>query len=314
MSYSMLIDRLSAGHIALMDGPTGTELQRRGVSMDPSAWCGPATLGNDQILTEIHADYIRAGSEVITANTFAASRLMLAGSGLAQRSQEIVQRAVEAALRARQTSSNPERVVVAGSLSHMVPVASGTAKVDPSQVPSESAIGDAFMELASHLKEAGCELIILEMMYNPDRVPLALAAAQSTGLPLWFGASARADSQGTVIAFDALQEVPLEDILDLMAGFSVDVAGVMHTPAPLVGDALMKLRSRFAGPLMAYPDSGYFEMPDWKFIDVISLPAFEEFCLTWLRQGVQLLGGCCGLSPEHIQAAARARDRFLAER
>ncbi len=313
MSYASLLSRLRRGEIILMDGPTGTELQRRGVSMDPAAWCGPATLDNDHVLTEIHRDYLRAGAEIITANTFSASRLMLAGAGLAERSAEIARRAVEAALRARDAAPDPTRIVVAGSLSHMVPVISGTATVDPRLVPDEAVIGEAFAELAGQLKRAGCDLVILEMMYNPVRVPLALRAARATGLPVWFGMSARAAPSGQPIAFEHHAEVPLASIIDLIPAGAVDVAGVMHTPAPLVSASLKALRDRFDGPLMAYPDSGYFEMPDWKFIDVIPLPEFEDFCGQWLREGVQLLGGCCGLSPAHIEAAARARESFLAQ-
>lgn len=311
MAYPELLRRLRAGECVLMDGPTGTELQRRGVSMDPAAWCGPATLGNDDVLTAIHLDYLRAGSQIITANTFSASRLMLAGAGLAARSGEIARRAVEAALRARDAAPDPARVVVAGSLSHMVPVASGTAIVDPGLVPGPAVIAEAFEELAAHLKAAGCDLIILEMMYNPVRVPLAVAAARATGLPVWFGLSARANAHGRVISFEQHEEVPLSSIIDLIPPGAIDVAGVMHTPAPIVSTALAELRARFDGPLMAYPDSGYFEMPDWKFVDVISVGDFERHCEQWLAEGVQLLGGCCGLSPAHIEAAARARAARL---
>lgn len=314
MSYEALLTRLAAGGVVLMDGPTGTELQRRGVSMDPAAWCGPATLGNDHVLTEIHLDYLRAGSDVITANTFSSSRLMLEGAGLADRASEIASRAVEAALRARELAPDPRRVVVAGSLSHMVPVAFGTAVVDPSRVPDTARIADAFAELAGTLKAAGCDLIILEMMYNPTRIPLALAAALATGLPVWFGLSARAGAAGEPISFDRLEDVPLSRLLDFIPARGVDAAGVMHTPAPLITPTLAAIRQRFAGPLMAYPDSGYFEMPDWKFVDVISVADYERYCGEWLDRGAQLLGGCCGLTPAHIEAAARARDRFRAGR
>ena len=314
MPYSSLLERLRGGDIVLMDGPTGTELQRRGVSMDPAAWCGPATLGNDALLTQIHLDYIRSGSEVITANTFSASRLMLTHAGIADRSAEIARRAVEAALRARDAAPDPARILVAGSLSHMVPVASGTAVVDPSKMPSERVIAEAFLELAEHLKRAGCDLIILEMMYNPKRLPVALQAALATGLPVWFGMSARANPAGEPISFDQLEEIPLSRIAGLIPAKGVDVAGIMHTPAPLIGAAERELRRYFKGPLMAYPDSGYFEMPDWKFIDVISITTFEGYCLEWLQDGVQLLGGCCGLTPAHIEAAARARRAYLERR
>lgn len=76
MAYQHIRDRLDQGAVIILDGATGTELQRRGAPMDPAAWCGAATLDHHQLLTEIHLDYIRAGSDVITANSFASSRLM----------------------------------------------------------------------------------------------------------------------------------------------------------------------------------------------------------------------------------------------
>ena len=57
-----------------------------------------------------------------------------------------------------------------------------------------------------------------------------------------------------------------------------------------------------------YPDSGYFEMPDWRFVDVITPERFEDFCREWIASGVQILGGCCGLTVAHVRAAVRARD------
>src|SRR5215831_11588452 len=81
--YARLLQRLLEGDVVILDGPTGTELERRGAPMDPAAWCGPATLSNDRLLVDIHRDYIEAGAEVITANTFASSRLMLGGAGMA---------------------------------------------------------------------------------------------------------------------------------------------------------------------------------------------------------------------------------------
>jgi homocysteine S-methyltransferase len=312
MPYDRLKRRLDAGEIVIIDGATGTELQRRGAPMDPAAWCGPATLHNDKLLSEIHADYIAAGAEVITANTYASSRLMLTPAGYGDRVEEINRRAVEAALRARDQAGNKD-VVVAGSLSHMVPVASGTGVVDAKKTPDDATIAEAFHELARILAAAGCDLIMLEMMYNPRRTPLVLEAALATGLPVWFGASARRAKDGRLISFDQLEETPLDAITGLIPqsgvdGQGVDAAGIMHSYSELVGEALQSVRRHFAGPLMAYPDGGYFAMPDWQFVDVIPPDGFETFCRAWIESGVQILGGCCGLTVAHVEAAVRARD------
>ena len=314
MAYAGIKQRLDGGEVLILDGATGTELQRRGAPMDAAAWCGPATLEHHGLLTEIHLDYIRAGSDVITANTFAASRLMLSGAGLGDRVGEIAGRAVEAALEARRLAGAEDRVAVAGSLSHMVPLAAGTDKVDPAMVPSNAAIADAFHELAGHLKAAGADHIMLEMMYNPARTPLAVEAALATGLPVWFGASARRHKDGRVLAFDQLEDIPLSRIAKMIPKQRIDVAGVMHTGADTMADALDIVSEHFDGPLSAYPDSGYFAAPDWRFVDVIAKDDLERFYSGWLAKGVRLIGGCCGTGLAHIAAAVAARQAFIAQR
>lgn len=308
MRYSRLKERLARRETIILDGPTGTELQRRGAPMDPAAWCGPATLKHDRLLTEIHADYIGAGADVITANTYASSRLLLANTGLADRVREINERAVAAALRARDTTANSAAVVVAGSLSHMVPILEGGQAYDPAQRPSDAEIEDAFHELAAILAGAGCELIMLEMMYHPGLVRAALAAARATKLPVWFGASARRGRAGNAISYFQSEEIPLESIAAMIPTTGIDAAGIMHTGAEIVSDALDVVRRHFSGPLMAYPDSGYFEMPNWRFVDVITPQRFEAFCREWIASGVQIIGACCGLTPDHIRAAVRAKQ------
>jgi homocysteine S-methyltransferase len=76
----------------------------------------------------------------------------------------------------------------------------------------------------------------------------------------------------------------------------------MHTPSDLISDGLQILRAVFDGPLMAYPDSGYFKSPNWAFENVIRPEDLRHFAEDWIEQGVQVLGGCCGLGPEHIAA------------
>ena len=309
MSYQDIKRRLDAGEIIVLDGGTGTELQRRGAQMDPSAWCGPASLNNSELLTQVHLDYINAGADVITANTFASSRLMLTPAGYADRVEEINRIAVDAALRARDlaTAKSPSRkIAVAGSLSHMVPVAAGTAKVDQARVPSNDELAHAFGELANILKASGVDHIMLEMMYEPNRVPIALNAALATGLPVWFGMSARRTPDGRVVTFDQHQELPLETITKLIPKTGVDVAGVMHTGAEIIGETLAAIRKNFSGPMSAYPDSGYFEMPDWRFVDVIAPDRLEDFFSSWINLGAQLIGGCCGLTVDHNHAASRS--------
>lgn len=291
----------------ILDGGTGTELERRGVAMDDNAWCGPATLENAEVLHEIHRNYIAAGADVVTANTYASSRLMLEPAGLSDSFEEINRTAVRVAHRAREASDRRD-VLVAGSLSHMIPFVPGTANHDRSRAPSPTQIREAFAEMATLLREEGCDLIILEMMYVPGLVELACEAALATGLPVWAGFSARRGEDGALLSHAPETDIPFAELVREIDGFGVAAAGVMHTPANILGDAISVLRQAYAGPLMAYPDSGYFSMPHWQFEDVIAPDEFLDFATVWVRDGVQIVGGCCGLSPAHIAVLEHVRD------
>jgi len=313
LAYSNIESELDTGGVVILDGGTGTELERRGVPMDDGAWCGPATLDHLAVLKAVHRDYIRAGADIITANTFASSPLMLGPADLDDRFEEINRAAIQTAHRAKEASGRAD-VAVAGSLSHMIPLVEGTDRSDLDRAPSFAAMRDALDRLASLHKEEGCDLILLEMMYHPDRMAPAFEAALATGLPVWAGFSARRGDDGRVLSFTREQDIPFEVILQVLNDFEVAAAGIMHTEVNTITDALPILQSVYQGPVMAYPDSGYFKMPNWQFDAIIPPDEFRQFADKWVASGAQIVGGCCGLSPDHIRAIAsikrsRARHR-----
>ena len=170
---------------------------------------------------------------------------------------------------------------------------------------------DDLTELAFVLKEEGCDLILLEMMYDPDRMQAAFAAAEKTGLPLWAGFSARASAANEILSFKPAINIPIEDIYGILTRFSVDAAGVMHSNSNIINEALTLLKNDFSGPLFAYPDSGYFKSPNWTFKNIITKTELNSFAEEWLQTGAQIIGGCCGLSPGHIQALSHLKNYEL---
>lgn len=305
MSTDFMED-LHRGAVKLLDGGTGTELQRRGVEMTSQAWCGGAALDNLATLEAIHRDYIEAGADIITANTYSSSRLLLDLDGLGDQFERINRETVRAAHRARRDCGRSD-VLVAGSLSHRGPLVEGTATPDTGAAASVDALAVSVSELAHLLREEGCDLILLEMMYDPAGMRPVLAAAAETALPIWAGLSARRHPDGNILGFGPAHDVPFEEVVAILKGWPVDAAGVMHTPSDVVSDALRIVRGSFDGPLMAYPDSGYFKSPNWQFQDVIRPDDLRRFAERWVDEGVQILGGCCGLSPEHIAALSPLR-------
>ena len=83
------------------------------------------------------------------------------------------------------------------------------------------------------------------------------------------------------------------------------VITVMHTSPSDTAEALMVVRRHWDGPLGVYPESGYFTMPDWQFVDIIEPGDLVARSRVWKALGASIFGGCCGIGPEHIRALAR---------
>ncbi|RWX51790.1 Homocysteine S-methyltransferase [Candidatus Electrothrix marina] len=110
-----LEEKLQKGHTVLLDGATGTELEHRGVPMNSAAWSVEAVYSHPDVVQDIHEDYIRAGVDVITVNSFSMGRHMFISAGLADDFRQLNRSAVELAIRARdRTATAP--VAIAGSI------------------------------------------------------------------------------------------------------------------------------------------------------------------------------------------------------
>lgn len=306
MAMTAIRERLAQGLPVLLDGGTGTELERRGAEMSHGAWCALATETAPDLLRTIHEDYIRAGADVVVANSFSNARHMLERAGAGDRAAPLTRRAVEIAREARDRAARGRPVAVAASLSHQLPMVPGAARDDPALRPSPERVRANLHEVASAAAAAGADLLLLEMMSRPLHIAPAIAAAEESGLPYWCGLSARLED-GEVVSF-AWESLPFEESVAAVLAGRPEAVGIMHTHVDAVGPALEILKRLWKGPLMAYPDSGFFEMPRWRFENVIAPEDLVRRTRGWRERGVQVFGCCCGLGPEHIRALAAWRQ------
>ncbi|HSG65934.1 MAG TPA: homocysteine S-methyltransferase family protein [Gammaproteobacteria bacterium] len=293
------LTRLEDDDIVLLDGGTASELRRRGVALDRDAWSAPAAQTHRELLERVHRDYIEAGADVITTNTFATSRFVLEAAGLGDELMAINRAAVDATMAARDAA--PRRVAVAGSISCLPP------RFDPRAYPPRAAERAAYQELAGLLADRGVDLIALEMIEDAEHGTLAMAAALETGLPVWLGISVRCQGEG-VVAYDD-PDHRLEIWLGPLLAMQPTVVNVMHTRPSDVGQTLAAIRRDWNGPIGVYPE---LETPDGG-VEVDGGGLVDSAC-GWVAQGARLLGGCCGAGPEHVAALAAARSRLLAAR
>ena len=322
----MILDqKLEAGDIIVLDGAMGTEIARYGATMDSAAWCGVANKSHPDVVRQVHEDYIRAGADMVTANTFATCRHVLDGAGLGDETVAINRRAVELAREACDRVAADRPIAVAGSLSNMVAWIPGTVSADPAYAPSADQEAANYREMA----DAGADLIIMEMMLDIEHAKAAIAAAVATGLPVWIGISCTRRPDGRMVGWDTTAEeassrlaeghrprpeIALETLIDELTALGGTVAGIMHSAIPSTSPGLEVLFRRWSGPVMVYPETRVADATDGSAGHTVSPEEFAGHCRRWVEQGAQIIGGCCGTTVEHIRRMVDALPDRVGDR
>ena len=324
----MILDnKLSNKEVIVLDGATGSEIARLGAEMTSSAWCGVANKTHPDIVREVHEEYIRAGADVVTANTFSTSRHILASAGLADETVSINTRAVELAREAVHNVSPERPIAVAGSMSTMRAWIPGTVSPDPRFLPTPEEEFNNYQEVAHTLAKSGVDLILMEMMSDIDRSSLAISAAMETGLPVWIGTSCTLSDDGSVSAWNQHSEEPAtrlspdhlraedksyDTLIEAMLPFQPQVMGVMHSTLETTNAGLQTLYEHWQGPIMAYPETSSEVRKGIS--EQVEPSSFASHCHDWVDSGVQIIGGCCGTTIEHIRTMVDELSDVLSPR
>ena len=256
--------------------------------MVDNAWNGMGAITHPDIVRQVHEDYIRCGAQIIISNTFSTSRHVLQDAGFEEHFEVINRRGIELAREARTNMGSPN-VLVAGGIAYL----SFTGKTPPPEQLRAN-----LEEQAAIMADAGADLIMLEMMADIERTEIALEAAQKTGLPVWVGFSCHLDEVGEP---HLLYGSALLEGVKAIQNYDVPVVTIMHTEVEYIDACLNVLKANWQGPIGVYAHSGKFVALNWIFNDVISPEDYASAANSWLQQGVQVLGGCCGIGLEHMQ-------------
>jgi homocysteine S-methyltransferase len=289
-----LRDRFNARTPILLDGATGTELARRGINVDVPEWSAAALMSAPELVRQVHADYVAAGAELITANTFRTHARNLFRCGLASRAAELTAQAVSLAREAA-----GDRAWVLGSQAPLEDCYS------PQLAPPEAELQREHRAMARHLADAGVDGILIETQNTVREALAAARAAAETGLPVLVSFVCGRDGRllsGESLSAAVTEVLPFEPVMLLANCLPVDtVPRVLPELITAAGER----------PVGAYANIGYAdEHGQWVNTDNIDPQVYARHAADWLRQGARLIGGCCGTTPAHTAAMADVRREF----
>ncbi len=270
--------------VHLLDGATGSNLMKAGM---PRGCCTEAwVLEHPDALVELQRRYADAGSQILYAPTFQAQPIALEKVGLADRTEEINARL--AAL----TRSVSAEVLVAGNLTTL---ATFTDSWNPDKF---DLLVDNYRRQIRGLMDGGVDLLAAETLLYPQEAEAILTAAELEGAgAVMYSFTMQADGSlfSGMDAGNVLRE--LEDSGAAAVGFNC-VAADMMTPY-----LVAKLRRSVKGPLICKPNAGIPVIGEDNLPLYPMEPAeFASIVADCAAMGATLLGGCCGTTPEHIQA------------
>jgi len=292
-NYENVIHEMKLGKCLLIDGATATELERRGVPQISNAWNGGGALSHPKILKDIHKKYINTGARVIISNTFANCRHTLEDAAQAHNFQQLNSKGVTIAVEARNEEEKND-VLVAGGISYW-----SFINRHPGLCDLEKNISDQ----AAIMKNSGADLIMLEMMTDIDRMMVTFHAAEKANLPIWVGLSCKPNIKGEMCL---LNGELLSHALKHLRSQNIDLVNIMHTDVTHIDTCLDIVEDEWDGLYGVYAHSGKMNGSRWTFNDVISPKLYSTYASTWLKRKVNLIGGCCGITTDHMEYLSKA--------
>lgn len=278
----------------LADGAMGTMLHARGVSFDKCF--DELNLTNPVAVADVHREYIEAGAELIITNTFGANRYKLSKHGLQDDVAEINRAGVELAKRV--VAASFKDILIAGDVGPL-----GVRIAPYGRVKLEEA-REAFAEQVKALAGAGADVIIIETMSDLYEIQEAIRAAkENLSLPIIASVTFTRDDR-TLLGDDPAK------VAHRLAAAGADVIGVNCSGGPSQLLRILK-QMRQAEPSSKFwvkPNAGWPEQVSGRIMYPADADYFGEYAIQFRAAGANIVGGCCGTTPQHIAVMKKALE------
>lgn len=278
----------------LLDGATGTNLQKAGmpVGVCPEQWI----LENSEVLIDLQKQYVEAGTDILFAPTFTASRIKLKEYGLEDHLEEMNRKLVALSKEAAKGTN----ALVAGDLTM-----TGEQLYPLGDLMFEDLV-DVYKEQAKIIAEAGADLFVVETMMSLQECRAAvLAIREVCDLPVMVSLTYNEDGR-TLYGTDPVTAVVV------MQSLGADAVGMNCSTGPeAMLEPIAKMAEYAAIPLLAKPNAGMPELIDGQTVFNVEPEEFAEVGKKLVEEGAAIIGGCCGTTPEHIRALKEAVKGIL---
>ena len=275
--------------LKLLDGAMGSEFIRRGEILPPHTWSADVNLTNPDLLYGIHQEYVTAGVDYLTTNTFRTTPRAYQKTGLSYKEAHSAAKiSMHNAVQMARKASN-DSIKILGSIAPLEDCYS------PDLFPGADLATKEFSVITEWLADERIDIFLLETMNNILETKTCLDVVEKYKLPIWVSFN--------LLDSDHIQSGELlKDAIKMVNKFSVDCILLNCNPLNRTFGALETLARHCSGKWGIYPNLGVGEpSPDGIIKDYHSDAEFVDLTKNAVKLGATVVGGCCGSNPKHIE-------------
>ena len=273
--------------IKILDGGLGSELIKRGKNLPSDIWSAEANTKYPNLVHKIHLDYINAGADYITTNTFRStprSYKKINRTNYIKKSKESFNNAIEIA----KSASNNKHPII-GSIAPLEEC------YDPTLFPNNAIALSEFQQLGSWFLNSNVDILLLETMNSIIETDIAITALKPLKLPIWVSFVLKDNEH-------LLSGDKLIDALKLLAKKQVDTVLLNCNSIKRTYQSMNIISENWTESWGIYPNLGVGEPSiDGRITKYSSMDDFSDLIIQAINIGANILGACCGSSPEHIK-------------
>ena len=274
----------------IMDGAMGTELMRRGIELPLPLWSSMSNIDQYDQVMNIHKDYIEAGSDILTTNTFRTTPRTFIKAGYSQNESEIIsEQCCNMAIEAAKHAVKKENTLIAGSVAPLEDC------YEPLHFPGKEIAKKEFQLIIDRIIRKGVDILLFETMGNYEEIESALQVSNHVDIQRWLSIVLKNKNS-------ILDGTELQKVVELANKNKIDMVLINCTPVNIILEALDIFLGYRKGKWGVYPNAGE-NMPtkDGEFVSKLDDESFCKAIQDYITLGASVVGSCCGSTPNTVR-------------
>ena len=274
----------------IMDGAMGTELMRRGIELPLPLWSSMSNIDQFDQVMNIHKDYIEAGSDILTTNTFRTTPRTFIKAGYSQNeSEKISEQCCNMAIEAAKHAVKKKNTLIAGSVAPLEDC------YEPLHFPGKEIAKKEFQLIIDRIIRKGVDILLFETMGNYEEIESVLQVSNHVDIQRWLSIVLKNKNS-------ILDGTELQKVVELANKNKIDKVLINCTPINIISESLDKFLEFWKGNWGVYPNAGE-NMPtkNGEFVSKIDDESFCKAIQDYIALGASVVGSCCGSTPNTVR-------------